>query len=134
MAKTVKIIFEGETIFDLPKGVEKKFDQKYKKEGLRVSVTIETALASHTLGITAQEMASSGFILSKEGAVPGRYRVKIGGLGEFSFTSLKKKDLEDIKAGKAKCKFFDIGYGDEYYLSATFDAKTQAIKVSLENV
>jgi hypothetical protein len=134
MAKPVKFALKGEGVVEVSSEGEKEYIKALSGGDDVIHVCVKTS-AFNIFPIMRNQlkvndpafMVSGGFEVERIGK-SRKYKVRIDGV--VSTESLKKKDLDAIAAGTAKCTLEKIGTRDNWNLSGEYGCDQIGISVA----
>jgi hypothetical protein len=118
MSKPRECVLKGEARFTLPTEQVDSFEKRRKSGNVRVSVSVEVVDSVHVLGFTAADIVTGSFEVTRDTGKSASYHVKVDAIVRTDL--LRPKDWAQVEAGKATCRFFDIGDDDEWLRDAEF--------------
>lgn len=118
MAKEVELLIRGTAKFRAPADKAANFDAALQDGTLRISLDLELPKSDHTIGFELSDVVTGSFHVKKIAGQSYLYSVEVDAV--MKTFSLGPKDVAEIKSGKAKFKFSDIGYKSEWYPEVEF--------------
>lgn len=134
MAKPVKFALKGEGIVEVSKKNEKEYLDALASGEDYIGVCIKTTgfniFPIFRTQLKANDPAfviDGGYKVEQIGK-SGKFKIQIDGV--VSTESLKKKDIDAIAAGDARCTLESVGTRDNWYFDRSDDAEVTVISIA----